>query len=116
MLTSVASLAVPLAAVLLVASVIWPRVARRVDLLAVLVALGVVGLVIAPPAVAALGVVAAVALVAGPPWSLGVAVVGPVALGASRALSRPSLAWLAVLVLLALALVDVPVSRRAPRR
>lgn len=40
MLTSVASLAVPLAAVLLVASVIWPRVARRVDLLAVLVALG----------------------------------------------------------------------------
>jgi len=100
-------------------TLVWRRPAPQVPhgrAVAVLVALGVVGLVIAPPAVAALGVVAAVALVAGPPWSLGLAVVGPVALGASRALSRPSLAWLAVLVLLALALVDVPVSRRAPRR
>lgn len=83
---------------------------------AVVVALGVVGLLVAPLPVAALGVAAAVAVVAGPPWSLGLAVVAPAALVASRALARPSLAWLAVLVLLAVALLEQPVRRRSSRR
>lgn len=82
------------------------------------VVLGVagVGAVVAPPvvAVAGLGVAGVVAL--GGQVRLALAVVPALALAIGRLAERPSLAWLAVLVLLAEVLADAaPIRRRAPR-
>jgi len=72
-LTVVTSLAVPLAALLLVVSVLWSAAARRVDLVAVVLAL--VGAIAARVAVSATGAGDPVFRAATAPWAAGLALV-----------------------------------------